>query len=145
MVTLGGAGGGVLKFVNKINDLTDTIRTNKEAVARMEEENAAAHEELRRQIRELVRAIRLSRRRDQEVITNLRIAVAALQSAQAVRDGRSGYAGASSAPASVELPRTRREREEQATEAMDDAEAAIMDAEMAQEAAGDPLAGLANL
>lgn len=138
--------GGVWKTVAYINDLHDTIGSNKEAQV----SNAQAHEEIKEQIRTVAVAVRTQRDHDQEVITNLRIAVAALQAAQGVRAGRLTYGGVQDnqiAMAEAPRPTSARVRREQAARAEEDAQAAIERAMMAQETADeeDPLAALEGL
>jgi hypothetical protein len=149
VTTLGGIGVGVWKVAAEISDLHDTIKTNKAQVTALSAAYDESEGNRRATIEELVSRLRATREHDQEVITNLRIAVAALQAAQAVRSGQASYAGVGAGGAgplgtSSAPPPNWREREEQIDRAERDARNALIRASNAQTVAehDDPLAGL---
>lgn len=147
--------GGVWKAIDSIDNLHDTILANKEAVARISQENLRAHRQMRDDVNQILEAVRQARAQDQEVITNLRIAIATLQAAQGVREGRTVYnpstipgvsprdplAGLSLAEAPPEAPRNSRARREMADRAEEDAQRALERAEEA-DMREDPLDNL---
>jgi hypothetical protein len=150
IVTIGGAALGVWKVIDYIDDLHDTIGANKTEVSALRTQLDEDHDALAGQIGQVATAIRTAREADQEVITNLRIAVAALQAAQDVRAGRVSYGGVEDnrlALAQPVRPPTARARREQAAQAEEDASAALTRAARAQRTADeeDPLAALDGL
>lgn len=152
---LSSAIGSVWSAFTAIDDLHDTILANKEAIALMQRENAEEHARMRDQMQRLLGAVREANAQHGEVITNLRIAVAALQAAQNVREGRSGYLPAEPPPpgedapvasASVglpttEAPRSTRARINLSRRAREDSVQALQRAREAQ-MARSPLSGL---
>lgn len=144
------AGGTVWKTIAYIDELHGTIRSNKAAVTRLVEANDEAHDELESRIGLVVTAIRTQHDRDQEVITQLRIAVGALQAAQGVRAGRMTYEGVQNdrvAFAATPRPPSARVRREQASQAENDAETALRRARRVQTTSeeANPLAALVGL
>jgi hypothetical protein len=140
------ASGTIWKGFDAIDDLHDTILANKVAVTTIQTHSDEHHEQSQAQLRELATAITITRERDRDVITNLRIAVAALQAAQGARTGRTGYTGvenlmtAQADPSPP--PRTARARMAQSRAAQNDAEEALGRAATAQATADreDPIA-----
>jgi hypothetical protein len=148
LATVGGIGAGIWKIAFEISDLHDTIQDNKEQVASLKDAYEGEKNTRTTQMENLVKALQTLRERDQEVIINLRIAVAALQAAQGVRQGRVGYSGVEamggSGDAAIgisEAPTTLRGRREQAEWAESDAHDALIRAAQAQND-DDPLSGL---
>jgi hypothetical protein len=143
-------GGGAWSLAESVWELHDTVKENKEAVDRMEEENEREHARIKNEINRLVGAILGAREKDREIITNLRIAVAAMKAAKDAREGRAAYEpeelGIRMNSGGVEEeaddpPRTIRARIQMSREAEEDSEEALNRVERAQEE-GDPLAGL---
>ena len=144
--------GSAWTAIGTVNDLHDTILANKIAVGRMVTENNEQHAKLSDDISGVADAIRTARSRDQEVIVNLRIAVAALQASRAARDGRAGYSGIQDLPGfgtgpTMPPPSSRSDRISQSERANQAAEGALRRAASAQRVAdeSDPLAGLEGL
>lgn len=150
IVTLGGGVGTVWKTAVYINTLHDTIVANKVIVQGLQDQMDEDHDELTDNIGMVAVAIRAQRDHDLEIITSLRIAVAALQAAQDVRAGRVSYGGVQNdrlALATPESPPRASVRREQAALAEEDASAALRRAARAQATAdhADPLAALEGL
>lgn len=125
LVAVGSGVGTVYKTISYIDSLRTTIENNKTEVAALRAQIDADHEETGNQLDALVEAVRMQRDRDQEVITNLRIAVAALQ-------------------ATNNLPvrtRSASQSDERARQVRTGAEA-LRRVESIQDSAEDPLAGL---
>lgn len=127
--------------------------------------NDDEHRRLRKHMNKMVEATRKSRDKDSEVLTQLRIAIAAMQAADRVRHGEASYAGITQVTGAgggggggqpdplagvhidPEPPRSHRERRAQAAKASADAEEAVrkatqMQVELRSE---DPLGGLEGL
>lgn len=138
-----GAGVGVWKTIAYIDELHDTIGSNKAQVVQLRSSLDEDFDELEGNIDTLATAIRAQRDHDREVITNLRIAVAALQAADAVREGRGTYEAGTfgTEPARISA----RVRRQQADEARRDAAAALNRARAAQASDDDPLSALEGL
>ena len=150
LIGLGSAGGTVWRTIVYIDDLHDTIGANKIEVSAIRGQLNADHEELTENISTIAAAMVAQRDRDRDVITNLRIAVAALQAGQAVRDGRGSYAGVDSLgapPGTNARPVPPSARRAQAELAEHDAAEALQRAERIQANADeeDPFAGLDGL
>lgn len=148
IITLLSVVAGIWKTIAYIDELHDTIGSNKAAVQEIVAANREAHSHLESRISTVASAVREQRDRDQEVITQLRIAVAALQAAQGVRAGRMTYGGVQGdqvAAAETSRPPSARARRAQAERAEEDAEEALERATRAQTTANDPLSALEGL
>lgn len=150
IVGLGGFVGTVWKTITYIDELHDTIGENKRTLQALRTQLDEDHDELEDRISTVALAVRTQRDRDQDVITNLRIAVAALQASQGVREGRLSYGGVRNdrlAVAEPPRPPSARVRREQEAAAQRDASAALRRAERIQATADeeDPLAALEGL
>lgn len=150
--------GAIWKGAIYLDDLHDTIKHNAEQVRKMDDSNLREHRRLREHMNKMVSATRKARDKDQKVVTQLRIAIAAMQAADRVRHGEASYVGLSdTGSANVsdsdplaevhidpEPPRTYREREEQVSKANKDAEEAMQKAIKIQleSSSDDPLGAL---
>ena len=142
-------GTAIWRTVAYLDDLHETIQHNASEAVRLWD----AHEEYMRnhedQMRRLVTAVRGRAERDQEVVTQLRIAVAALEAAVRVRSGRGSYAGLASLGAVGQVsgnaisspPAPARSRLDQEEQASNDVRRALKQSVSAQ-LHQDPLAEL---
>lgn len=143
LVAIGAVGSKLWAFGAEVSELRDTIRANKIEVARLGTEMVEARDEYEAERDSMLEAIRAARARDRDDITDLRIAVAALQAAQAVRQGRASYNGEGDV-SFAEAPRSARERAAQVSSAEEDARQALARSRQRQEEASndDPLGSL---